>query len=72
MVQNIRRLLEQAHELVLFEEFDEALKIYDKLLAINPKNVSTLIDKAVTLQKIGKSGTKKLASIKTLQQRTEN
>ena len=39
MVQNIRRLLEQAHELVLFEEFDEALKIYDKLLAINPKNV---------------------------------
>ena len=52
MEQNIGRLLEQAHELVLFEEFDEALNIYNKLLTINPKNVSTLIDKAVTLQTV--------------------
>ena len=36
MKQNVDRLLEQAHELVLFEEFDEALNIYNKLLTINP------------------------------------
>ena len=44
------RLLEQASELVSLEEFDEAFDIYNKILKKEPKNISALIDKAVTLQ----------------------
>ena len=54
-MQKTNRLLEQASELASLEEFDEALGIYDKILKKEPKNVSALIDKAVTLQRIGKN-----------------
>ena len=49
MSQNIRRLLEIASDLASQDEFNEALHIYNKILKDNPKNVSALIDKAVTL-----------------------
>ena len=55
MSQNIRRLLEIASDLASQDEFNEALHIYNKILKDNPKNVSALIDKAVTLQRIGKN-----------------
>ena len=55
MIQKNNILLEQASELVSLEEFDEAFHIYDKILSIDPKNISALIDKALTLQRIGKN-----------------
>ena len=55
MVQKNNILLEQASELVSLEEFDEALHIYNKVLRSDPSNTSALIDKAATLQRIGKN-----------------
>ncbi len=48
-------LLEQASELVSLEEFDEAFHIYNKILRDDPKNINALIDKGVTLQRVGKT-----------------
>ena len=48
-------LLEQASELVSLEEFDEAFHIYNKILRDDPKNINALIDKGVTLQRVGKN-----------------
>ena len=54
-MQKTNRLLEQASELASLEEFAEAFAIYDKILKKEPKNISALIDKAVTLQRIGRN-----------------
>ena len=46
-------MLENAAELCDIQEFVEAIKIYDKILDEDPKNVGALVDKAATLQRIG-------------------
>ena len=43
-------MLENAAELCDIQEFVEAIKIYDKILDEDPKNVGALVDKAATLQ----------------------
>ena len=48
-------MLENASELCDIQEFSEAIILYDKILDIDPKNIGALIDKAVTLQRIGKN-----------------
>ena len=55
MVEKIIELLEHISELTLLEEYDEVLDLYDKILRIDPKNIIALIDKAVTLQRMGKN-----------------
>ena len=66
------RLLEQASELVSLEEFDEAFDIYNKILKKEPKNISVLIDKAVTLQRIGKNSQAFILFNRALKIETEN
>ena len=46
-------MLENAAELCDAQEFAEAVKIYDRILDEDPKNIGALIDKAVTLQRTG-------------------
>ena len=41
-------MLENAAELCDIQEFVEAIKIYDKILDEDPKNVGALVDKAVS------------------------
>ena len=45
-------LLEQAHELCELGEFNQAILIYDRILKKEPNNISALIDKGITLQRL--------------------
>ena len=45
-------LLEQAQELCELGEFNQAILIYDRILKKDPNNISALIDKGVTLQRL--------------------
>ena len=47
-------MLAQAFELCEDGDYLEALKIYDSVIKKNPKNIQAIIDKAVTLQNIGR------------------
>ena len=48
-------MLENAAELCDNQEFSEAIKIYDRVLNNDSKNIGALIDKATTLQRIGEN-----------------
>ena len=48
-------MLEQALDLAEEQEYDEAILIYNKILKINPNNMNAIIDKATTLQRLGKN-----------------
>ena len=48
-------MLEQASDLAEDQEFEEALLVYDKILKSDPKNISAMLDKAATLQRLGKN-----------------
>ena len=54
MSNKVEKLMAQAFECVEYENFFDALKLYDLALKENPDNVNILIDKGATLQNMGK------------------
>ena len=48
-------MLEQASDLAEEEEYEESILLYDKVLESDPKNISALLDKAATLQRMEKN-----------------
>ncbi len=55
MDNKFQKMLEQASDLAEEQEFEEAILLYDKILKKEPKNIPALLDKAVTLQRMGKN-----------------
>ena len=48
------QLMAQAYELCQEGLFDDAISCYDKILSMEPDNIPALVDKAATLQNMGK------------------
>ena len=48
-------MLEQASDLAEDQEYEEAMLVYAKVLNSDPKNIPALLDKAATLQRMGKN-----------------
>ena len=55
MENKFQKMLEQASDLAEDQEFEEAIILYDKILESDPKNISALLDKAATFQRMGKN-----------------
>ena len=55
MDKKFQKILEQASDLAEDQEFEEAILLYDKILESYPKNIPALLDKAATLQRLGKN-----------------
>ena len=53
MKKHFIEMLENAAELSDMQEFSEAIKIYDRILTEDPKNIGAMVDKATTLQRTG-------------------
>ena len=54
MDNKFQKMLEQASDLAEDQEYEEAILLYDKVLHSDPKNIPALLDKAATLQRMGK------------------
>ena len=48
-------MLEQASDLAEDQEYEEAILLYDKILDSDQKYIPALLDKAATLQRMGKN-----------------
>ena len=55
MENKFQKMLEQASDLAEDQEYEEALLLYDKILESDPKHIPALLDKAATLQRMGKN-----------------
>ena len=55
MENKFQKMLEQASDLAEDQEYEEALLLYDKILDSDPKLIPALLDKAATLQRMGKN-----------------
>ena len=55
MENKFQKMLEQASDLAEDQEYEKAILLYDKVLHSDPKNIPTLLDKAATLQRMGKN-----------------
>ena len=54
MDEELENMLSQAYELCEDGNYSEAITLYDSIIQKDPKNTNALIDKAVTLQNLGK------------------
>ena len=54
MENKFQKMLEQASDLAEDQEYEEALLLYDKILESDPKHIPALLDKAATIQRMGK------------------
>ena len=55
MENKFQKMLEQASDLAEDQEYEEAMLVYAKVLNSDPKNIPALLDKAATLQRMGKN-----------------
>ena len=55
MENKFQKMLEQASDLAEDQEYEEAILLYDKILDSDQKYIPALLDKAATLQRMGKN-----------------